>query len=61
MIILTGVFFVALFLIGLLLAITGKLQDKAKWRETVKLNRIINILVVVDFILALVLLYMEAI
>jgi threonine/homoserine/homoserine lactone efflux protein len=55
---LTAVFFVILFLIGLCLAVTGKLQDKAKWRETVKLNRVINILVGVEFFLALVLLYM---
>ena len=58
MTLLTTIFFFGLLAIGFLLFITGKLQDRAKWRQTVRVNRIVTVLVIAEFILALVLLYL---
>lgn len=49
---------VALVACTILIVKSDMMQDRAKWRQAVKLSRIINILVVADFILAWILLFM---
>lgn len=60
MIVLAGIFFSMLFVIGLLLAVVVRFQDRHEWRKVIKMNKATQILVILDFVLALVLLFILA-